>query len=215
MLKKSAIIFDLEGVLIDTERLWDLETKELLARRGITYHRHQIKHLLSGHALPEGVKRLKAFYQLPDKSEELVKERFEIMEQLIDDQICYFDGVVELVNKLKNLYQVAVATAMDADLLQKVDKKLGLNKLFANHVYSVADVNNVSKHKPDLFLHVLKTLGVKPEMAVVVEDSPSPIVGAHLAGIEVIGVTSTYAADKLGAADYVLEHVTDLPKMLG
>lgn len=214
MKQKKAIIFDLEGVLIDTERLWDLETKELLMRRGIIYNREEIKHLLSGHALPEGVKRLKAFYGLTDSCESLVDERYHIMEQLIDDQICYFAGVVDMVNALKKSYQVVVATAMDDGLLQKVDEKLGLYKLFSNQVYSVANVNNVSKHKPDLFKYVLNHIKVDANVAIVVEDSPSPIIGAHLAGIEVVGVATTYSADKLHEADYVLEFVTELPALL-
>lgn len=214
MMKKKSIIFDLEGVLIDTERLWDLETKELLSRRNIIYNRDEVKHLLSGHALIEGVTRLKEFYNLSDANNMLVEERYEIMAGLIRKQVGYFDGVIELVNKLKKSYQLAVATAMDSRLLEIADKKLALKELFEDRVYSVSDVNNISKHKPDLFNYVLNKLAIEPDEALIIEDSPSPIEGAHLAGIEVVAVTTTYSKDKLTGADYVLKHVTDLPELL-
>lgn len=213
MNNKKAIIFDLEGVLIDTETLWDIETETLLARRGIAYHREAIKHLLSGHSLEEASQVLKTYYSIEMPLNELVAERFAIMVELINNRVAFFDGVESFITSIKSSYKIAVATAMDRVLLQFVDDKIGLSKLFDGNVFCVADVDGISKDKPDLFLHVINQLRVVSHEAIIVEDSPLPVVGAHAAGIEVIALATTYKANKLEAADYILESFTDLIKM--
>lgn len=214
MNEKKAIIFDLEGVLIDTESLWDIETRTFLARREILYQREEIKHFLSGHSLPEATQFLKSHFSLEIPLDDLVTERFSIMAELIEKQVAFFENVEAFVTKLKPTYKIAVATAMDSQLLEIVNAKIGLAKLFDNHLFSVADVNGVSKDQPDLFQYVLSKLNVLPSEAFIVEDSPLPIVGAHKAGIEVIALATTYKAEKLTAADYVLEHFNELAKIL-
>ncbi|MBU4369128.1 hypothetical protein KJ575_05505, partial [Patescibacteria group bacterium] len=78
----NTIIFDAEGVIIDTEPMWDKSQKEFIGRRGLSYDRKKIKHLISGKSLVDGVKIMQKEYGFRGNPKKLVKERKIIIKKL-------------------------------------------------------------------------------------------------------------------------------------
>jgi beta-phosphoglucomutase len=201
----NAIIFDAEGVIIDTEKMWDRAQEEFLRRRGITYDRNDLKHLLSGKSQPEAVEIIKAKYGLTGDAQALANERRELVRRQLEEHVEFVSGFRDFFQRVRPDYRTAVATAMPEDLLAIVDARLGLSQLFAGHVYSLVAVGYRSKPNPDIFLHAAGRLGVQPENCVVIEDAPHGVEGARRAGMKSIALTTTYDRPTLSQADVVVD----------
>lgn len=194
----EAVIFDNEGVIIDTEGLWDRGQQEFLEKRGFIYHREQIKPLLTGRSVLEGARILKERFKLPEKVEALANERIEIIKDVIRREVDFIPGFLAFHQFLRNRnIKMAIATSMHEDLLEIAKDKLALHTLFQKHIYSLVHVNFVSKPNPDIFLHAAKQLEVAPKNCVVIEDAPHGIRAAQRAKMKCIAIATTYSIDRL------------------
>lgn len=206
------IIFDMDGVLIDSENAIRTACIEMFKDRGVT-------------ALPEDflpftgmgensfVGGVAEKYGL--KYEPAMKaEAYKIYDRIADEYIITFDGIKELILKLKELgYKVAVASAADAI---KVEINLRCLKLSPHDFDALVTGNDVTKHKPDptVFLMAAERMGAKPSESLVIEDAVSGCQAAKAAGMSCIGIMSTFdeATLKKAGADFV---VANTPDMLG
>lgn len=206
----DTIIFDNEGVIADTEPVWDREQEEFLGRRGIMYERKRTKHLLTGLSLIEGVKILKREYNIKGDDELLAEERLSIAKGLLAADVDFVNGFNDFFNTVRNSYKTCIATAMHRELLKIIDKKLSLNELFRGRIYSIDEVDYKSKPFPDIFLYAAQKLKSKPENCLVIEDSPNGIEAALRAGMKCIGVATTYPCEKLGNATFTVKSLDDI-----
>ncbi len=205
-----AILFDLDGVIIDSEKLWDRGQEIFFARRGLPYERERLKHRMSGQSILAGAVVMKEAYNLPESPEDIARERVEIVRTLFQGEIPYVQGFEAFFAKVQGRVKTCVATAMESSLLNMVDGKLGLSRRFIGHVYSVTDVGNVGKPAPDLFLHAAAKLEAAPAECIVIEDSPNGIEAARRAEMGCIALTTTYKRDMLGAADQIVDSFEEI-----
>ncbi|MBI2061223.1 MAG: HAD family phosphatase [Nitrospirae bacterium] len=205
-----AILFDLDGVIIDSEKLWDRGQEIFFAGRGLPYERERLKHRMSGQSILAGAVVMKEAYALPETPEEIAQERVKIIRTLFQNEISYVQGFEAFFAEVRNGFKTCVATAMEISLLGMVDAKLGLRRRFSGHVYSVADVGNVGKPAPDLFLHAAAKLATAPKECIVIEDSPNGIEAARRAGMGCIALTTTYRRDLLGGADQIVDSFEEI-----
>lgn len=201
----KSIIFDADGVIIDNESLWDLGQTEFLSRRGFVYDRAKTKHLLTGRSLSEGAKIMQEQYGCPGNPETLGQERLEIMKTLYPN-INFMPGFLEFFAKVKDTYKTAIATSSNLDLFKMADAKLGLSKLFNNHIYFLKDVNNVSKPEPDIFLFAAKMLNTPPSECLVIEDAPNGVLAAKKAGMKCLAHSATHGKEHLTGADVIVDN---------
>ena len=201
----DTIIFDSEGVVIDTEAIWDKGQDEFLRRRGFAYDREKVKHLLTGVSLEDGVKALMREYGFAGNPAILARERLEIVAELIRRDVKFIDGFLDFFSEINGSFKNCIATAMATPLLEIVDKKLGLSKLFPKRIFSLADVGFRSKPHPDLFLYSARQLGSSSENCLVIEDAPFGLQAAKRAGMSCIAITTTYSHDRLSEADLVVD----------
>ncbi len=207
----NTIIFDLDGVIINSEILWDRGSLEFLKRRGLEYDRARTKPLCTGKSLLEGTKIIQETYQLPGKTEDLAQERKEIVTELYKNQLEFIPGFEDFARYLKTQnYKHAIATSCNSDLLQLADTKLGLSQLFHPHIYSIADVNHISKPDPAIFLFAAQKLGETPEHCVVIEDAPNGILAAKCAGMYCIALEGTYTPTLLRKADHIMKSFPEI-----
>jgi beta-phosphoglucomutase len=206
----DAIIFDNEGVVVDTEPVWDKEHEIFLARRGIVYKKDRIKHLLSGRSITDGVKVLKQEYNLTGDEMVLSDERYAIVKNLLKSDIYFIEGFMEFYELAKHKYKTCIATSMDEELLNIVDKKLLLNELFDGNIYTLKHVRYKSKPCPDIFLYAAKELKSNPCYCLVIEDSPNGIDAAREAGMKCIGLATTYSDEKLKNADLIVKSFSEI-----
>ena len=206
----DTVIFDGEGVVIDTEKIWDKAQEEFLRRRGLVYVREKIKPLLTGTSLAEGIRIMKEECGLQGDSETLSHERLKIVKNLLEHEVEFIPGFQKFFENIRENYKTCIATSMDEDLLRIIDRQLNLFKLFNGGVFSLADVGYQSKPNADIFLYAVRQLESKVENCVVIEDAPHGVEAAKRAGIICIALTTTYDRDKLSAADVVVDSYSDI-----
>jgi len=205
----DAIIFDAEGVIVDTEAVWDHGSIELLRRRGKVYDSQRTKPLLTGRSLPEGIRVMQEQYGFDGDPEVLARERLEIVRELFD-HVQLMPGFLAFHARVRDRYKIAVATAMHEELLTPLDRRLGLSPLFAGHVYHLTHVGGRSKPNPDIFLYAAERLGAPPASCLVIEDAPYGIEAARRAGMACVGIASTYPPELLAAADQVVHSFDEI-----
>ncbi|QOJ22304.1 MAG: HAD family phosphatase [Gammaproteobacteria bacterium] len=206
----DTIIFDAEGIVIDTETIWDKGQAIFLQRRGFVYDRERIKPLLTGRTLAEGVEVMKQAYRFDGDTEALAHERADIVRELFVHETTFIDGFLSFFATVRGRYKTCIATSMDEDLFKLVDRHLNLSALFANKIYTLDKVGYRSKPNPDIFLYAAQQLGSSPENCVVIEDAPHGIDAAKRAGMRCIALSTTYDAGKLQQADFVVDSYAEI-----
>ena len=206
----DTIIFDAEGIVIDTETIWDKGQAIFLQRRGFVYDRERIKPLLTGRTLAEGVEVMKQAYRFDGDTEALARERADIVRELFMHETTFIDGFLPFFATVRGCYKTCIATSMDQDLLKLVDQHLNLSALFENRIYTLDKVGFRSKPNPDIFLYAAQQLGSSPGNCVVIEDAPHGIDAAKRAGMRCIAISTTYDAGKLQQADMIVNAYAEI-----
>ncbi len=201
----KAIIFDADGVIIDSERIWDLAQEEFLRRRGIPYERERVKLICTANSPVGAIRALQELYGFPGDPEGMSEERLAIVrEHYRKGGITLVPGFLEFFGKVRDKYLTAVATAMEQGLMDMVVERLELRQYFGEHIYSIAEIGYVPKPNPEIFLHAAKKLGVEPAECLVIEDSPNGIEAARRAGMRCAALTTTFGRERLEGADQVV-----------
>ena len=208
---RDTIIFDGEGVVVDSERLWDRGQEEFLNRRGIAYDREKIKPLLAGRSMLEGVRLLRVEYGLGGDAEALAKERIEIVKALFAQETEFVPGFESFYRQLPPTFKTCIATVMPKELLEIVIAKLALRDLFGEHIYDPESEGLPSKPEPDLFLYAANQLRSLPPSCIVIEDSPNGLEAAKRAHMFSIGIATTFKENQLAQADLVVRSFDDIP----
>ncbi|MGH7961543.1 MAG: HAD family hydrolase [Candidatus Binatia bacterium] len=213
----DTIIFDAEGVVVDSEGMWDKGQEEFLRRRGLDYDRDAVKPLLTGRSVIEGVRILQEMYGFAGDPGELARERTAIMKDLFKDGLSFICGFENFYEAIKDQYKTCIATSMDSQLLAVADQWLRLSELFQRNVFSIAAVGHIAKPHPDLFLYAARKLHTPVGNCVVIEDAPHGVEAAKRAGMKCIALTTTYGREKLVQADLIVDHYAqiDLPEFCG
>jgi beta-phosphoglucomutase len=206
----TTIIFDAEGVVFDSEPVWDRTQVEFLRRRGIVYHRDQLKPLLTGRSLIEGVQVMQELYDFPGEPEVLAQERLVIMKTLLSDGVSFIAGFEDFYRQVRPDYKICIATAMERTLFQKIENTLHLQSYFSEKIFFIDEVQGRGKPQPDIFLYAANQIQSLVEECVVIEDAPFGIEAAQRAGMRCVGLTTTYDRMKLQHADFVVDSFTQM-----
>src|ERR1051326_6003216 len=187
----DTIVFDGEGVVIDSEPIWDKGQQEFLRRRCVAYERDRIKPLLTGRSLREGVELMQAQFGFGGNPDELAAERIDIVREIFHREAHFIPGFPEFFEKVRHQFKTCIATMMARELLDAVIAKLDLAALFGSHIYSPDVLGLPSKPAPVLFLYAARRLNATPAACMVIEDSPNGIEAARRAGMYATGPTTT------------------------
>ncbi|MEW6299578.1 MAG: HAD family phosphatase [Thermodesulfobacteriota bacterium] len=206
----TAIIFDAEGVVIDSEAVWDHGQAEFLRRRGVAYDRESLKSVLTGRSLVDGVRVMQERYGFPGDPDALAEERKAIVRDLFATAVSWVDGFEGFYARIRGCYRTALATCLDPDLLAVVERRLHLSALFRGRVFSLADVGFVAKPDPALFLYAARVLQTPAAQCLVIEDAPLGVEAAKRAGMRCVALTTTYDRSRLLQADVVIAQYAQL-----
>jgi HAD superfamily hydrolase (TIGR01509 family) len=192
-MKYKAIIFDLDGVVIDTVKLWTKVNKLLLEKRGKVYDEEFLTPLVMSRPLLETVQIIKDHHGLMDDPIELLYERSELAKKVYEEEVGFIPGFLDFFHKAqtRNL-AMAIATSSGTELIEVVDDKLGIRKLFNDNVYSISDVGNKVKPNPEIFLFAAKKIATEPKDTMTIVDSANSIEGSQAAGMYTIAITTTF-----------------------
>jgi beta-phosphoglucomutase-like phosphatase (HAD superfamily) len=207
----KAILFDCDGVVLDSETIWDRCETELMHRRGIAFDVARTKPLITGLGEAASVRLLVEQYGLLEDPAALARERREIISALFAAEVRFTAGFEEFfARQVQGRYRTCIATSMIEDLFAVADRRLGLSRLFEGRVYFPSHVGGRAKPEPDLFLYAAARLNAPPERCLVIEDSPRGLEAARRAGMPSIGLATTHEPDLLAAADRVVRSFAEI-----
>jgi HAD superfamily hydrolase (TIGR01509 family) len=206
----DAVVFDLDGVLIQTEELWD-EVREQLARERGGRYDEQAQRDMMGMSSLEWSRYMHDRVGLPEPPEEIAAEVVGLMETRYRKQLPLIPGAVEAVERLAARWPLGLASSSNRPLIDLVLELSGLDRFFKATVSS-EEVDR-GKPAPDVYLEACRRLGVEPTRAAAVEDSHAGIGAAKAAGMRVIAIPNPSfppGDDALAQADVVLGSLAEL-----
>jgi len=206
----EAVVFDLDGVLVDSEHVWD-EVREALAReRGGRWHDRAQADMM-GMSSIEWSRYMHDVIGLPEPPEEIDREVVERMLARYRDELPLLDGAVAVVERLARDFRLAVASSSNRPLIEVVLAAAKIAPLFEVTVSSEEVARG--KPAPDVYAEAARRLGLAPEQCAAIEDSANGIRSAHAAGMRVVAIPNTRyppAADALALADATLGSLAEL-----
>jgi len=141
----------------------------------------------------------------------LAEERRDIIARFYREKIEFMLGFVPFYKRVVQMgFKYAVATSADPYLLEIVQQKLGLDRMFPGRIFTVASVGNLSKPDPALYLYAASQLGVVPADCLVIEDSPLGVEAAKRAGTNCVAITTTLGREHLSSADMIVNSFSEI-----
>jgi HAD superfamily hydrolase (TIGR01509 family) len=206
----EAVVFDLDGLLLDTEQVWD-EVREALAReRGGRWHERAQADMM-GMSSKEWSLYMHDELGVPDPPEQINRVVVERMQERYRESLPLVDGAVEAVRRIGARWPLGLASSSNRPLIDLALELMSVADLFQATVSS-EEVER-GKPAPDVYLETARRLGVRPENVVAIEDSANGMRSAKAAGMRVIAIPNPHfppPADVLAEADLVLESLSEL-----
>jgi HAD superfamily hydrolase (TIGR01509 family) len=201
----EAVVFDLDGLLLDTEQVWDEVRQGLVRERGGRWHDRAQADMM-GMSSTEWSRYLHEELGLAEPPEELNRIVVERMEDRYRQQLPLVDGAAGSVRRLAGRWPLGLASSSNRPLIDLALELMGVAELFRATVSS-EEVDR-GKPAPDVYLEAARRLGVSPENAIAVEDSASGIRSAKAAGMGVVAIPNAHfppPQEVLDLADVRLE----------
>jgi beta-phosphoglucomutase len=205
----SAVIFDMNGVIVDDERIHQESWRVFCQRHGFQLTDDEFKHNVFGRRETDTFADLFQRDIGDVELEELLTERVTIAMDIFRPNLHPTEGADEFIQSLyENKVPIAVATSARKPYTSFILDGLDIRQYFN----AVVTAEEVVKGKPDpeIFLKAAEAISTAPEQCVVIEDSLSGIRAAKAAGMEVIGITTTDTEDELRTADKVITSFRDI-----
>jgi HAD superfamily hydrolase (TIGR01509 family) len=208
----TAVVFDLDGVLIQSEEVWDEVREAYVRERGGRYD-DEIQRAMMGMSSTEWSRYLHETAGVPDRPEEINAEVVRRMLASYEARLPLIDGAVVAVRRLERDFTLGVASSSNRPLIDAVLDVAGIADAFAATVSSEEVARG--KPAPDVYLEAARRLGADPAHCAAVEDSHGGIRSARAAGLRVIAIPNpTYPPDDeaLALADVTLQSLAELTR---
>ena len=208
-IKLEAAIFDFDGTLVDSETLY---TKSLIATASKMNVLQDVDfESMAGYQTQDMYNILIKTHYVPDN---FFDETANYFHKIIETDLETFDGVMETLERLKNI-NVVIASNSDIDYVRNISNKKDFSKYIKD--YSCHNEKLKAKPEPDLFLNafeILKKLNknLKKENVLIFEDSLAGVEGAKKTGIKIAAITNSYSKERLleKGADIILNKINQI-----
>ena len=212
MKKYSAVIFDMDGVIVDSEPLHERAFREVFDEMGYGHNHGMDFAAYYGRSDRALWADFVAKHHPPQPFEELVAWKQNRFIEILQRERPVFPEIPGLLAALEPQYVLALASGSNHKVIQAVLALDGLRRFF-RVVASVEDVGR-NKPAPDVFLHAARLLRLPPAECVVVEDSAAGVEAGRAAGMDVIAITNTFPSERLARATRVVETYAAVAELL-
>ena len=206
----DAIVFDLDGVLVDTEQVWDEVREALVRERGGRWH-DGAQATMMGMSSSEWSRYMHEELGLAEQPADINDEVVRRMLARYRERLPLLPGAVEAVERMAAAFPLAVGSSSNRPLIEAVLASAGIAARFAATVSSEEVARG--KPAPDVYLEAARRLGVDAARCAAVEDSANGIRSAHAARMRVLALPNTHyppPPDVLALADEVLAGLDEL-----
>jgi HAD superfamily hydrolase (TIGR01509 family) len=206
----DAVVFDLDGLLLQSEEVWDAVRERYVRERGGRYD-EQVQRAMMGMSAPEWSRFLHEDAGVPDDPETINRDVVTLMLEAYRRELPLLPGAVGAVRRTAEAFPLALASSSNREVFEEVLELAGIADCFRATVSS-EEVER-GKPGPDVYLEAAKRLGVAPERCCAVEDSHAGIRSAKAAGMRVVAIpNASYPPDEeaLGLADAVAPSLDEL-----
>jgi HAD superfamily hydrolase (TIGR01509 family) len=208
--KIRAVIFDLDGVLVDSEQVWDAARRQLTEDSGARWSESATQDMM-GMSSTEWSRYMHEVLGVKLPPEEISAAVVERMEELYREHLPLIPGACEAVERVAARWPLGLASSANRPVIEVVLELSGLGSFFQTTVSSEEVARG--KPAPDVYLEAARRLRVDPVLCAAVEDSSSGILSAHAAGMRVVAIpnrTFPPSEEALEAADAAIPSLQEL-----
>jgi HAD superfamily hydrolase (TIGR01509 family) len=206
----EAVVFDLDGVIVQSEELWDAARRELAEEHDIEWP-DDATDAMMGMSSKEWSSYMHDEVGVPDPPDEINRKVLAWVEKRYREDLPWIDGAREAVQRIGAEFPLGLATSSNREIIDIVVEVGGFEDLLKVTVSS-EEVDR-GKPAPDVYLEATRRMGVDPRRTAAVEDSTNGLLAADAAGMRVIAIPNDAhppAEKGLAAADVVLDSIEDL-----
>jgi HAD superfamily hydrolase (TIGR01509 family) len=205
-----AVVFDMDGVIIDSEQVWDEVREELVADWGGRYSAEAQKAMM-GMSSPEWSRYMHDVIGVPDPPDRIADEVVERMTDLYRQQLPLIDGAIDAVRRIGARWSLGIASSSNRPLIDLFLELTGTGEVFAATVSSEEVAGG--KPAPDVYLEAAARLDVPADRCAAIEDSENGIRSAAAAGMRVVAIPNDVfppSPEALSMAGVVLDSLAEL-----
>ena len=206
----EAVVFDMDGVLVDSEEIWDEARRALALERGLAWP-ESAQHDMMGMSSPEWSRYMHERVGLSETPAQISAEVVRRLEELYRRHLPLLAGAAQAVERMAGHFRLGLASSSNRPIIELVLELAAVADRFEVTVSS-EEVER-GKPAPDVYLEALRRMAVAPGRAAAVEDSTNGILSASAAGLLVIAVPNPVfppRVDALEAADVVIDSLAEL-----
>ncbi len=206
----EAVVFDMDGVLLQSEEVWDAVREEYVRERGGRYDA-EVQRAMMGMSSTEWSRYLHDLAGVPEEPEVINAEVVRHMLDAYKDHLPLLPGAVDAVRRVAAQFPLGLASSSNRELIDVALEQAGLAPYFAATVSSEEVARG--KPAPDVYLEAARRLGIAPKRCAAIEDSNGGIRSAKAAGMRVLAIpNASYPPDDeaLAQADVVLGSLGEL-----
>lgn len=203
----EGIVFDMDGVIVDSETAWHEVRRDYVARRGGRWTEEDQRAVMGANS-EQWAGHIKRRFPVSEDIPDIIREVIELLEERYERDLPLMGGAREAIQSLAARYPLAVASSSPRPVIEFVLERTGLRSAFRAYVSS--DEVERGKPEPDVYLLACRRLSVSPQRSAAVEDSGSGIRAAKAAGLVVVAVPNLqFPPDPecLEQADAVVDNV--------
>jgi len=184
----AAVVFDLDGLLLDSEEVWSAAKERLVLDRGGRWS-EAAAHDMLGMSSTEWARYMRDELRVPLDPPAISAEVVRIMSELYQRELPILPGADGAVRRIAVRWRLGLASSSNREIIDLVLRRAGWSELLEATVSSEEVARG--KPSPDVYLEVVRRLGVRPRSAVAVEDSGPGIRSAHAAGLAVVAIPNS------------------------
>jgi HAD superfamily hydrolase (TIGR01509 family) len=206
----QAVVFDLDGVIVDSEHVWDAAREALARERGGRWHENAQRDMM-GMSSVEWSRYMHDVIGVEDPPEEISAEVVRRLEGIYREELPLIEGAPDAVARLAGRWALGVASSSNPRIIDLVLELADLDRFFRATVSSEEVPRG--KPAPDVYLEAARRLGADPRNCAAVEDSHNGILSAVAAGMRVVAIPNTRyppGEEALAAADVEIRSITEL-----